>query len=65
MDFDGDGRRDLIRSKADALASTANYLKAYGWKAGQPAAANIGALAGWNKASVYQKTIATLADRAR
>ena len=65
VDFDGDGRRDLIRSKADALASTANYLKAYGWKSGQPASANIGALAGWNKASVYQKTIATLADRAR
>jgi lytic murein transglycosylase len=65
VDFDGDGRRDLIRSKADALASTANYLKAYGWKSAQPASANIGALAGWNKASVYQKTIATLADRAR
>ena len=60
----GHGRRDLIRSKADALASTANYLRAYGWKAGRPASANGAALAGWNKAAVYQKTIATLAGRA-
>ncbi len=36
VDFDGDGRRDLIRSKADVLASTANYLKSLGWQSGQP-----------------------------
>src|SRR6185436_12089450 len=30
VDFDGDGRRDLVHSAADALASTANYLKGYG-----------------------------------
>ncbi|BBE72850.1 lytic murein transglycosylase [Oharaeibacter diazotrophicus] len=36
VDFDGDGRRDLIRSKADVLASTANYLKSLGWQQGAP-----------------------------
>ena len=36
VDFDGDGRRDMIRSNADALASAANYLKGIGWQAGQP-----------------------------
>ena len=36
VDFDGDGRRDIWDSTADALASTANYLKASGWQAGQP-----------------------------
>jgi len=36
IDFDHDGRRDLIHSKADALASTANYLRHLGWKANQP-----------------------------
>lgn len=36
VDFDGDGRVDLIRSAPDALASAANYIKALGWKAGQP-----------------------------
>ena len=34
VDFDGDGKRNLIRSKADALASTANLLRAHGWKRG-------------------------------
>ena len=66
VDFDGNGHRDLIKSKADALASTANYLKGYGWKAGQPwgeGTHNFSVLAGWNKATVYQKTIAMLASR--
>jgi lytic murein transglycosylase len=36
VDYDGDGRRDLIRSKADALASAASLLRQYGWQARQP-----------------------------
>lgn len=36
VDFDGDGRRDLIRSAPDSLASAANYISSLGWKAGQP-----------------------------
>ena len=36
IDFDGDGRRDLVNSVPDALGSTANYLKRAGWKTGQP-----------------------------
>ncbi len=35
VDFDGDGRRDLVHSIPDALASTANYLKQSGWRVGQ------------------------------
>ena len=35
VDFDGDGRRDLVNSVADALGSTANYLKRSGWQPGQ------------------------------
>ncbi|AXI04165.1 lytic murein transglycosylase [Aquirhabdus parva] len=35
VDFDGDGRRDLIDSVPDALASTANFLKKAGWQTGQ------------------------------
>ncbi|HRE22289.1 MAG TPA: lytic murein transglycosylase [Rhabdaerophilum sp.] len=31
VDFDGDGRRDLVDSIPDALASTANYLRKSGW----------------------------------
>lgn len=36
VDFDGDGRRDIWHSTADALASAAHYLQASGWKSGQP-----------------------------
>lgn len=36
IDYDGDGRRDLMGSVPDALASTANYLKQSNWRTGQP-----------------------------
>ncbi|MNM79027.1 Membrane-bound lytic murein transglycosylase B precursor [compost metagenome] len=36
VDFDGDGRRDIWNSSADALASTAHYLQSSGWKRGEP-----------------------------
>ena len=36
VDGDGDGRRDLVGSIPDALASTANYLKRAGWRTGEP-----------------------------
>jgi len=36
VDFDKDGRRDIWATAADALASTASYLKAAGWSAGVP-----------------------------
>jgi len=34
VDFDGDGKRDIWRSIPDALASTANYLRSFGWQPG-------------------------------
>ena len=36
VDLDGDGRRDIVGSVPDALASAANYLKDAGWVSGQP-----------------------------
>ncbi len=36
VDFDGDGRKDLVGSIPDALGSTANYLVRSGWRTGQP-----------------------------
>jgi membrane-bound lytic murein transglycosylase B len=50
----------------DVLASTANYLKSFGWKAGQPwheGSANFDVLREWNQALVYRKTITHFADR--
>ncbi len=36
VDFDGDGRRDIWYSSADALASAAHYLQQSGWQLGKP-----------------------------
>jgi len=68
VDFDGDGRRDLERSVPDMLASTANFLKGNGWQAGQswePGSANYAVLREWNRAEVYQRTIAVMAMQLR
>jgi lytic murein transglycosylase len=60
------GRRDLIHSVPDVLASTANYLKGYGWQRGQPwgeGSANFQVLLQWNSSEVYTKTVAYFAEQ--
>jgi lytic murein transglycosylase len=66
VDFDGDGRRDLIKSSTDALASTANFLKGKGWRAGagwKEGEPNFAVFLEWNKAQVYAQTLAAFATR--
>jgi lytic murein transglycosylase len=66
VDFDNNGRRDLLRSPADVLASTANFLKSYGWQPGkgwEPGSANFKVLQEWNKSEVYAKTIGYFATQ--
>jgi lytic murein transglycosylase len=66
VDYDGSGHRDLIRSVPDVLASTANYLKGYGWQRGQPwgeGTANFQVLLLWNASQVYTKTVAYFAQQ--
>jgi lytic murein transglycosylase len=66
VDYDGNGRRDLIHSVPDVLASTANYLKGYGWQRGQAwgeGTANFQVLLQWNASQVYTKTVAYFAER--
>jgi lytic murein transglycosylase len=66
VDYDGDGRRDLVRSIPDVLASTANYLRGYGWQRAAPygpGTRNFEVILAWNKAQVYAKTIAYFAER--
>lgn len=68
VDFDGNGRRDLVRSVPDILASTANFLKGHGWQRGAPwgpGTANYSVIKDWNKADVYARTIALMADKLR
>lgn len=65
VDANRDGRVDFY-NETDALASTANFLRAKGWKPGkaygegQP---NFAAIKEWNAAGVYQKAIAIMAAR--
>lgn len=66
VDFDGDGRRDLLHSSADALASTANFLKGKGWRPGAGWAEgepNYAVFLEWNQARVYARTLAYFATR--
>jgi lytic murein transglycosylase len=66
VDFDGNGRRDLLHSAPDVLASTANYLASYGWQRGkdwEPGGPNFAVLQQWNKSEVYAKTVAHFASQ--
>ena len=66
VDFDNNGRRDLLRSAPDVLASTANFLAGYGWQRGkgwEPGSANFTVLQQWNKSEVYAKTIGYFATQ--
>ena len=50
----------------DVLASTANYLRGYGWQHGapySPGTKNFEVILAWNKAQVYARTIAYFAER--
>ena len=66
VDFDGNGRVDLVRSVPDILASTANFLKGHGWQRGQPwhpGSPNYDVIRDWNRAQVYQRTISVMASK--
>jgi lytic murein transglycosylase len=66
VDFDGNGKRDLLHNAPDVLASTANYLAGHGWQRGkdwQPGSPNFEVLLQWNKSEVYSKTVAYFATQ--
>jgi len=66
VSFDGNKTRDLYRSVPDALASTAAWFKGNGWQPGQDwseGTPNYEVIKKWNRATVYQKTIAKLAQK--
>lgn len=62
VDGNGDGVVDLY-NQADALATTANYLRKKGWKPGkgyQEGEPNFAVIREWNAAKVYQQAIAIM-----
>lgn len=62
VDFDGDGRRDLIGSVPDALASTANYLKTSNWRRGEPWGLEVTLPADFDKTPTGRTARRALAD---
>jgi len=60
-DLDGDGRVDLF-SAADALFSTARFLKAHGWAADLPRERQQAVLYRYNHSHAYTRTIMAVAD---
>jgi lytic murein transglycosylase len=66
IDYDRDGRVDLVHSVADVLGSTANFFKNNNWQRGQgwqPGQPNFAAIQQWNQAEVYARTIAYFAQQ--
>jgi membrane-bound lytic murein transglycosylase B len=62
QDGDGNGVVDLT-NEADAMASTANFLRQKGWQPGagyQEGEPNYGVLGEWNAATVYQQALAIM-----
>src|ERR1700736_346413 len=60
LNYGNGGNLDVA---ANALTSTANFLKAQGWRAGagyQPGEPNFRAIQTWNAASVYERAIAVI-----
>lgn len=62
VDGDGDGRRDLVASIPDALASTANYLVKAGWRSGEPWGHEVKLPLGFDPALAGRKNKRALSD---
>ncbi|PYY79113.1 lytic murein transglycosylase [Pseudomonas sp. TKO26] len=62
VDFDGDGRRDIWNSPADALASTAHYLQSSGWQKGQPWGVEVQLKSGFDYALADASTRKTVGE---
>jgi len=62
VDFDGDGRADLMDSSVDALGSTANFLARAGWQRGLPWGIEVKLPAGFSVAGEGRRTKRPVAD---
>ena len=54
-DGDGDGRADIWNSRADTLASIANYFRDAGWKRGEPWGVKVSLSETFDRASLPEK----------
>ncbi len=62
VDFKGEGHKDIWNSVPDALASTANYLKAFGWRTGETWGYEVSLPRDFNYNNIWNDASATLGD---
>ncbi len=62
VDADNDGRIDLF-TKADALASIANYLSKHGWRCTMAKADQFGVILDYNRSYTYANTVLAVAEK--
>ena len=62
-DGDGDGKVDIWRNEADALASIANYFVSAGWKPNQPWGVAVRVAPTLNRAAVVNRTVSPRCPR--
>jgi membrane-bound lytic murein transglycosylase B len=65
IDFDGDGRRDIWGSKADSLASIANYLEKSGWRRGETWGEEVRVPGNFDPSGAGRERMRALADWSR
>src|SRR5690606_22148090 len=62
VDFDGEGRRDIVGSVPDALASTANVPRRAGWRRGAPWGFEVRLPEGFNTGVIGRRSKRSLTD---
>ena len=62
VDFDGDGRRDIVDSVPDALASTAKFLQNAGYRRGEPWGFEVRLPPGFDSSSASRKNKRPIGD---
>jgi membrane-bound lytic murein transglycosylase B len=62
VDFKGDGHKDIWGSIPDALASTANYLEGFGWRAGETWGYEVALPADFNYNNIWNDASGTLKE---
>ncbi|MFC0387921.1 lytic murein transglycosylase [Muricoccus vinaceus] len=65
VDADGDGRRDIWDSRADALGSIANYLARSGWREDERWGREVRVPEGFDTASATRENVRSLSEWAR
>lgn len=63
VDFDGDGRRNIWTSEADALGSAANYLRASGWQSGATWGYEVNLPSGYDIKKTGERTLGSWAEK--